>query len=113
MGREDQIQTPIQKIFGRIFSSSDDITAQKIDELAKNMKSKPFQKFNIVSKRGEKLAGFYYEPEKYSHPNAIVIGSHGYHTNHFGDPATYIEYYLKNGYGVFTPDHIASGESEG
>ena len=66
---------------------------------------------SIKSDRGELLQGYLTYPEKES--KVFVLGLHGYHANHDGDPATFLRHYVERGYNFLNVDHVASGDSEG
>ncbi len=70
-----------------------------------------YEKHYIISDRGEKLTGYLMKPEKES--NVYVFAAHGYRSYGKKEFCGVAQYYIKKGYNVFFPDHIASGESEG
>lgn len=70
-----------------------------------------YEKHFIISDRGEKLTGFLMKPEKES--KTFVFAAHGYRSYGKKEFCGVAQYYLRKGYNVFFPDHIASGESEG
>lgn len=70
-----------------------------------------YEKHCMISDRGEKLTGYLMKPEKES--SIYVFAAHGYRSFGKKEFCGVAQYYLKKGYNVFFPDHIASGESEG
>lgn len=70
-----------------------------------------YEKHYLISDRGEKLTGYLMKPENES--NMYVFAAHGYRSNGKKEFCGVAQYYLKKGYNVFFPDHVASGESEG
>ncbi len=66
---------------------------------------------SINSDRGEKLQGYLTYPDEES--KVFVIGLHGYHASHDGDPAAFARHYVEKGYNFLSIDHVASGDSEG
>ncbi len=70
-----------------------------------------YEKHYMISDRGEKLTGYLMKPEKES--KTYVFAAHGYRSYGKKEFCGVAQYYIKKGYNVFFPDHIASGESEG
>ena len=70
-----------------------------------------YEKHYIITDRGEKLTGYLMKAEKES--DVYVFGAHGYRSYGKKEFAAVSRHYLKKGFNVFFPDHVASGESEG
>lgn len=70
-----------------------------------------YERYYMLSDRGEQLVGYLMKPEKESKVYAFC--AHGYRSDAKGEFCKIAHYYLKKGINVFMPDHIASGESEG
>ena len=70
-----------------------------------------YEKHYIISDRGQKLTGCLMKAEKDS--DIFVFCAHGYRSYGKKEFCGVAQYYLKKGYNVFFPDHVASGESEG
>ncbi len=70
-----------------------------------------YERHYIISDRGEKLTGYLLKSETES--NIYVFGAHGYRSYGKKEFAAVSQHYIKKGYNVFFPDHVASGESEG
>lgn len=70
-----------------------------------------YERHYMISDRGEKLTGYLMKPEKES--DIYVFAAHGYRSYGKKEFCGVAQYYLKKGYNVFFPDHVASGESEG
>ena len=81
------------------------------DKAAERMHNTPYEVFDMNSSRGEKLRGFYYNFEARGKKIAFII--HGYRSTHEDASGMYFEFYKEKGIDVFTPDHVASGQSEG
>lgn len=77
-------------------------------EWIRNQKS---ERLTICSTRGEELVGYLTYPKEES--KVFVLFAHGYHADHNGDPANFLQYYVEKGYNFLAVDHVASGESEG
>lgn len=45
--------------------------------------------------------------------DVFVFFAHGRHSDHMGDPANFMRYYVEKGFNFLTVDHRAHGESEG
>ncbi len=70
-----------------------------------------YEKHYIISDRGQKLTGYLMKAEEES--KKYVFAAHGYRSYGKKEFSGVAQYYLKNGFNVFFPDHVASGESEG
>lgn len=70
-----------------------------------------YEKFTMVSDRGENLRGYLMKPEKDS--KVYIFCAHGYRSYGKKEFCGVGQFYIKEGYNVFFPDHVASGESEG
>lgn len=97
---------------------SDKISGADISSLAElcaiNMKwleGYGYEKYSILSDRGQKLVGYLMKPEKPS--DVYVLGCHGYRSDGRKEFNAFAQYYLKKGVNVFLIDHVAAGESEG
>lgn len=97
---------------------SDKISGADISSLAElcaiNMKwleGYGYEKYSILSDRGQKLVGYLMKPEKPS--DVYVLGCHGYRSDGRREFNAFAQYYLKKGINVFLIDHVAAGESEG
>lgn len=69
------------------------------------------ERITISSHRNQQLVGYLTIPEKES--DVFVLFAHGYRTDHNGDPANFLQYYVEKGYNFLAVDHTASGESDG
>ncbi len=69
------------------------------------------EKIIIKSHRNRNLTGYLTYPEKES--RVFVVFAHGHHTDHNGDPANFLQYYVEKGYNFLAMDHVSCGESEG
>lgn len=82
------------------------------DAAAAALAARPCARHSIVSARGERLQGYYYQsgakPAK-----RIVFIVHGYHSEHLSTAGMFADYYLSRGIDVFCCDNVASGESGG
>lgn len=70
-----------------------------------------YERHYLITDRGEKLTGFLLRAEKES--DIYVFGAHGYRSYGKKEFAAVTQHYIKKGFNVFFPDHVASGESEG
>lgn len=70
-----------------------------------------YEKYHMLSDRGEKLTAYLMRPEKES--NVYAFCAHGYRSDAKCEFCKIAYYYLNKGINVFMPDHVASGESEG
>ena len=112
MGRNDRVQMPIQKYYTNKMTDWSDYNewVKPLNEWADNA---PQEEFTIQSDRGEKLKGYYWPPENNEKPEVIVVGVHGYHSSHKGDPYSFLKHYHDRGYVFFACDHTATSSSEG
>ena len=69
------------------------------------------ERITIKSHRGKTLVGYLTCPAAES--NVFVVFAHGYHADHNGDPANFLQYYVEKGYNFLAMDHVSCGESEG
>lgn len=69
------------------------------------------EKVSITSQRGDILRGYLTMAKRRS--RVFVFFAHGYRTDHNGDPANFMRYYLEKGINFLSVDHVASGESGG
>ena len=70
-----------------------------------------YEKYYMLSDRGEQLTAYLVKPEKES--NVYAFCAHGYRSDAKGEFCQIVQYYMEKGINVFMPDHVASGESEG
>ncbi len=70
-----------------------------------------YEKYYMLSDRGEQLTAYLVKPEKES--NVYAFCAHGYRSEARGEFCQIAQYYMDKGINVFMPDHVASGESEG
>lgn len=71
-----------------------------------------FERYTIISDRGQRLQGYLMRPEKPS--DVYVFGSHGYRSDGKGEWCCFARFYLEEmGYNLFFVDHQSHGESEG
>lgn len=75
------------------------------------IKKQKSERIVILSHRQQHLVGYLTLPERES--STFVVFAHGHHTDHNGDPANFLQYYVERGYSFLAMDHVASGESEG
>lgn len=95
------------KISGADISSLADLCAINM----KWLEGYGYEKYSILSDRGQKLVGYLMKPEKPS--DVYVLGCHGYRSDGRREFNAFAQYYLKKGVNVFLIDHVAAGESEG
>lgn len=69
------------------------------------------QNVAITSKRGDLLKGYLTMNENKS--NVFVFCAHGCHSDHNGDPANFMRYYIEKGFHFLSVDHVAHGNSSG
>ena len=69
------------------------------------------EKISITSERGDLLKGYLTLNKNES--NVFVFFAHGCRTDHNGDPANFMRYYIEKGYNFLSVDHVAQGESGG
>lgn len=69
------------------------------------------EKIIIKSHRKRNLTGYLTYPAEKS--RVFVVFAHGHHTDHNGDPANFLQYYVEKGYHFLAMDHVSCGESEG
>lgn len=69
------------------------------------------EKISITSERGDLLKGYLTLNKNES--NVFVFFAHGCRTDHNGDPANFMQYYIEKGYNFLSVDHVAQGESGG
>lgn len=111
MARENKHKS----IFGRIVEKSEQNTPNEF--LAFNQSKHDWisrqntERITIRSHREQNLVGYLTFAENES--RVFVLFAHGHHTDHNGDPANFLQYYVEKGYNFLAPDHIASGESDG
>lgn len=83
------------------------------DEAADRLRKMPCEHFELHSKRGEKLCGWYYPCKAGERSLRIAFIVHGYHSEHLETAGMLFELYHSLGFDVFTCDNTASGESGG
>ncbi len=69
------------------------------------------ENISITSERGDLLKGYLTLNENGS--NIFVFFAHGCRSDHNGDPANFMRYYLEKGYNFLSVDHVAQGKSSG
>lgn len=69
------------------------------------------ERITIKSHRNKELVGYLTSPAEKS--NVFVVFAHGHHTDHNGDPANFLQYYIEKGYNFLAMDHVSCGESKG
>jgi len=69
------------------------------------------EKIIIKSHKNRNLTGYLTYPAVES--RVFVVFAHGHHTDHNGDPANFLQYYVEKGYNFLAMDHVSCGESEG
>ncbi len=69
------------------------------------------QNISITSQRGDLLKGYLTVNESPS--NVFVLFAHGYRSDHNGDPANFMRYYLEKGCNFLSVDHVSHGKSGG
>lgn len=113
MGRENKRFRSVLALFeGGAPPESEDRVGRYIKEQLEWINSQESEKLFITSDRGERLAGWLTRPQQPS--RVFVLGIHGHNTDHNGDPAKFLRYYVEGrGYNFLAMDHIACGESEG
>lgn len=82
------------------------------DTAAAALAARHCTRHSIVSARGERLQGYYYQ--RGAKPSGrIVFIVHGYHSEHLSTVGMFADYYLSHGIDIFCCDNVASGESGG
>lgn len=108
-------ETIPQGVFKRKFLNPDDPSKvafhNHIEKSCEWIEEQDIEYIDLESSRGYTLKGYYLPAENESKKFAVL--SHGYRSNHFGDPANFVKYYHENGYNVLAVDHTASGASGG
>ncbi len=69
------------------------------------------KRITIKSHRNKDLVGYLTYPATES--KVFVVFAHGHHTDHNGDPANFLQYYVEKGYNFLAMDHVSCGESKG
>lgn len=69
------------------------------------------ERITIQSHCNKELVGYLTFPAEKS--KVFVVFAHGHHTDHNGDPANFLQYYVEKGYNFLAMDHTACGESDG
>lgn len=82
-----------------------------IDNKVRWIEKQNTEHISITSERGDLLRGYLTLNENKS--NVFVFCAHGCHSNHNGDPAAFMQYYIEKGYNFLSVDHVAHGESGG
>ena len=111
MGRESKYKS----LIGYIVSKSDNNGPDEFLEFNKSkhewIKKQNNEKITIKSHRNKNLVGYLTYPAEKS--NVFVVFAHGHHTDHNGDPANFLQYYVEKGYNFLAMDHVSCGESKG
>lgn len=111
MGRESRYKSLIGSLAARQPKGQPNYFKEFNESKLEWIKKQNTQKLEIISVTGKRLAGFLTCPKEKS--NVYVLFAHGHHTDHNGDPANFLQYYVEKGYNFLAPDHISCGESEG
>lgn len=112
MGRENHKFRSVLALFEQAPSENQpDRVALNIEKNLRWAKNQPVEKLYLQSDRGERLAGWLTYPDEKS--DVFVVFAHGHHTDHNGDPANFIKYYVEKGFNFLAMDHVACGESQG
>ena len=81
------------------------------DSAAEALRTRPREKLQIRSARGEALTGYYYPASGEGKRIAFIV--HGYRSEHTETAGMFYDYYAGRGFDLFGCDHTAHGESEG
>lgn len=112
MGRENKKFRSVMALFeGKPPEGEEDVFGNFIKEKLKWINEQKTEKLYLTSNRGERLVGWLTCPQAKS--RVFAVFAHGHHTDHNGDPANFMRYYIEKGYNFLTMDHVACGESEG
>lgn len=111
MGRESKYKS----LIGYIVAKSENDGPNEFLEFNRSklewIKKQNSEKITIKSHRNKKLVGYLTLPAEKS--NIFVVFAHGHHTDHNGDPANFLQYYVEKGYNFLAMDHVSCGESDG
>lgn len=111
MGRERKFKS----IFGYIAERNSNNGPDEFGEFNRSkhewINQQNSEKITIKSHRNRNLTGYLTFPAKDS--DVFVVFAHGHHTDHNGDPANFLQYYVEKGYNFLAMDHVSCGESEG
>lgn len=89
------------------YSDMLDFTRNKV----KWIEQQDTENISITSERGDLLKG--YLTLNKNNSNVFVFFAHGCRTDHNGDPANFMRYYIEKGYNFLSVDHVAQGKSGG
>lgn len=81
------------------------------DSCAELLRSRPQERLEIRSSRGETLRGFYFPGSGGGKKIAFLV--HGYRSEHADAAGMYYDYYMSRGFDLFCCDNTAAGESGG
>lgn len=111
MAKENKIKS-LMGYFGTKASDKEmaDMTAFTQKKL-EWIKKQDTENISITSQRGDTLKGYLTLNKNKS--NVFVFFAHGYRSDHNGDPANFMQYYIEKGYNFLSVDHVAQGESSG
>ncbi len=107
----NRYKAPSAEFSSKVSSYENDDVSELLEKNLKWVEDYGYETYYMESDRGEKLKGYLMKPEKES--DVYVFGAHGYRSTGKIEFCGFCQYYLKRGYNVFFPDHVASGESEG
>lgn len=111
MAREGSVRFPAARIAEKRMGNEDDGFSDFTKSKHAWIEQQDTQRVSISSKRGELLRGWLTLSK--SGGNAFVLFAHGYHSDHMGDPANFMRYYVEKGYNFLAVDHVSHGESSG
>lgn len=111
MGRNDRREMPVTKWMNKAGQADAAVAAKWLEPHNRWVAEQEIERCMITSDRGDILRGYYLPPSGDS--KVIVFGSHGFHSDHAGDPHTFIRHYHEMGYGFFCCDHVGSSSSGG
>lgn len=111
MGRESKFKS----IFGYLATRNENNGPDEFGEFNRSkhewINKQNSEKIIIKSHRNRNLTGYLTFPAEES--RVFVVFAHGHHTDHNGDPANFLQYYVEKGYNFLAMDHVSCGESEG
>ncbi len=111
MGRESKFKS----IIGFLATREENKGPNEFLEFNKSkhawIESQGSERITIQSHCNKELVGYLTFPAVKS--NVFVVFAHGHHTDHNGDPANFLRYYVEKGYNFLAMDHVSCGESDG
>ncbi len=102
---------PSDELSRKIAGTNADHLQSFLEDNLKWLEDYGYETHCITSDRGENLVGYLLRPEKPS--DKYIFCAHGYRSYGKKEFCGVAQHYIKKGYNVFFPDHVASGESEG